>query len=332
MRKFINAPTDVARETVEGFAAAYADEVERLPDSLTVVRRELTDKVAIVVGGGSGHEPVWLEYVGPGFADAACQGDVFAAPPPPSIVDAARAVHSGRGVLFMYGTYAGDCLNFDLAAEDLEAEGVAVRTVRIADDVAAAPPERRTERRGIAGGLFAIKVAGAAAAAGLGLDAVHAVAARAAEATRSIGVASAGGTIPGTEEPTFELPDGKMEVGMGMHGEPGVRRVDMLTADATVESMTSLLLEDRPLAAGDRVAALVNGLGATTRAELLIVSRRLRQLLDEAGVVVHDFLVGDVATSQEMHGFSISLVRLDDELARHYDAPGRTSFFCKERR
>jgi dihydroxyacetone kinase-like protein len=332
MRKFINSPADVAAETVQGFAAAYARDVEQLPDSMTVVRREVPEKVAIVCGGGSGHEPVWLEYLGPGFADAVCQGDVFAAPPPPRIVEAARAVDRGRGVLFMYGNYAGDRLNFDLAAEELEAGGVPVRTVRIADDVAAAPPERPEERRGIAGGFFAIKVAGAAAAAGIDLDRVHATAAKAADRTRSIGVASAGGTVPGTDRPTFELPEGKMEVGMGMHGEAGVRRVDMLTADETVDSMTALLLQDRPPSAGDRVAVLVNGLGATTRAELLIASRRLAQLLAEAGVTVHDFHVGDFATSQEMHGFSISLAHLDDELTALYDAPARTSFYCQPAR
>jgi dihydroxyacetone kinase-like protein len=329
LRKFINDPADVAAHTVAGFAAAYAGQIEQLSGTLTVVRRAVTEKVAVVCGGGSGHEPVWLEYIGPGFADAICQGDVFAAPPPPSIVQAARAVERGRGVLFMYGNYTGDRLNFDLAAEELEASGVPVRTVRIADDVAAAPPERSEERRGIAGGFFAIKIAGAAAASGLDLDAVYAVARRAASATRSIGVASAGGTIPGTDRPTFELPDGQMEVGMGMHGEAGVRRVDMIAADKTVESMTALLLADQPLSAGDAVAVLVNGLGATTRAELLIASRRLRQLLDEAQVQVHDFLVGNFATSQEMHGFSISLVRLDDELRGFYDAPGRTSFYAQ---
>jgi dihydroxyacetone kinase-like protein len=326
MKKFINAPDDVAAETVEGFLAVHRAEFTALPGALGVVRRRPRDGVAVVSGGGSGHEPVWLEYAGPGFADAVVQGDVFAAPPPPAIVAAARAVDRGHGVLFVYGNYTGDALNFDLAAEELEAAGHRVRTVRVNDDVAAAPPERAEDRRGIAGGFFISKVAGAAADAGLDLDAVHAAAALANERTRSIGVASGAGTVPGSDEPTFTLPDGTMEIGLGMHGEPGVRQGPMLSADAAVEQMLDLLAADLGLRAGDRVCVLVNGLGATTRAELWIASRRLVQLLDARQVAIHDFLVGDYATSQEMHGFSVSLLALDPALQEWYDRPGRTSF------
>ncbi|SEG91529.1 dihydroxyacetone kinase DhaK subunit [Thermomonospora echinospora] len=327
MRKFINEPKEAARETVEGFLAVYGSAFEEVPGALAVKRRELADKVAIVSGGGSGHEPVWLEYVGPGLADAVCQGDIFAAPDPGSIVKTAKAVDRGHGILFLYGNYAGDRLNFDLAAEMLVDDGHKVRTVRVTDDVSAAGPDRPIDRRGIAGGFFVAKVAGAAAEAGLPLHTVQALGQEAADRTRSIGVASGAGTVPGTGEPTFDLPDGEMEIGMGMHGEPGVRRTGMLTADETAAEMIDLLLQDRPVTAEDRVCVLVNGLGATTRAELLIVSRAVRRLLGERRLVIHDIQVGDFATCQEMHGFSLSLFAVSPELRPYYDVPARTSFF-----
>lgn len=329
MRKFINKPDAVAVETLEGFLAVHGRDVERIPGTLAVKRRERTDKVAIVSGGGSGHEPVWLEYLGPGFADAVCQGDVFAAPDPHSIVATATAVDSGHGVLFLYGNYSGDRLNFDLAAGLLGEDGHRVATVRIADDVAAAGPDRARDRRGIAGGIFAAKIAGAAAEAGLPLEAVRALTQEAADRTRSMGVASGAGTVPGTGEPTFDLPDGKLEIGMGMHGEIGVRRADMMTADDTVDAMLELILADRPVGNGDQVCLLVNGLGSTTRAELFIVARRAVAQLAARGLAIHDTQLGEFATSQEMHGFSLSVFALSAELLPYYNAPARTSFFAR---
>jgi dihydroxyacetone kinase-like protein len=226
----------------------------------------------------------------------------------------------------MYGNYAGDTLNFDLAAEDLEANGISVRTVRIADDVAAAPLDRRHDRRGIAGGYFATRIASAAAARGDDLDAVSALAEQAVDRTRSIGVASAGGTIPGSEEPTFTVADGRLEIGMGMHGEKGVWTGDMLSADAATDKMLDLLLADRPMDLEHPIAVLVNGLGATTRAELFIVVRRLLVRLAAEGIDVADAHVGEYATSQEMQGFSISLFELDDALAPLYATDSRASF------
>ncbi|MDT0341948.1 dihydroxyacetone kinase subunit DhaK [Streptomyces litchfieldiae] len=326
MRKFINKPQDVARETVEGFLAVHGDRFEAIPGTLAVRRRRLRDKVAVVSGGGSGHEPVWLEYIGTGFADAVCQGDVFAAPDPHSIAQAAKAVERGRGILFVYGNYSGDRLNFDLAAELLAEEGHRVRTVRVADDVAAAPPGRARDRRGIAGGYFVAKAAGAAAEAGLPLDVVHDVAARVADATRSMGVASGAGTVPGTGEPTFDLPEGHLEIGMGMHGEAGVRRAAMMTADDTVDEMLERILADRPVPDGDSVSVLVNGLGATTRAELLIIARRARHRLTRLGLTIHTLHLGNYATSQEMHGFSLTVSATPRELREYYDAPAWASF------
>jgi dihydroxyacetone kinase-like protein len=325
--KFINAPDDVASETLEGYLAVHADEFRRIPGRLAFVKTALADKVAIVSGGGAGHEPVWLEYAGPGFADAIVQGDVFAAPPPPAIVETARAADQGRGVLFVYGNYAGDSMNFDLAAEELQAEGRQVRTVRITDDVASAEREERHLRRGVAGGFFTSKIAGAASEQGLDLDEVAAAAEKANEATSSIAVASAPGTIPGKSEPTFELPPGMLEIGMGMHGEPGVRRGPMEPADQLVSQMWDLLRDDLSVESGARVAVLVNGLGATTRAELYIASRKLVELLARDSVTTVDFQIGNYATCQEMHGFSLSALRLDESLEELYDQPAQASFY-----
>ncbi|BDY31058.1 dihydroxyacetone kinase subunit DhaK [Mycolicibacterium mageritense] len=326
MRKFINKPGDVAMETLEGYLAVTSGRTSRVPGTLGLIRRELTDRVVVLVGGGSGHEPVWLEYVGEGLADAVCQGDVFAAPDPMSIATVAAAAHRGHGVLFLYGNYAGDRLNFDLAAEELAADGIVTRTVRVADDVAAAPFDRRDDRRGIAGGYFATRIAAAAAARGDHLDAVADITQRAVDRTRSIGVAGAGGTIPGSDEPTLVVPDGRLEIGMGMHGEKGVWAGDFLSADATTDKMLELLLTDRPLDGNHPVAVLVNGLGATTRAELLIVSRRLLNCLAEQAIEVVDTHIGEYATSQEMHGFSISLFELDDELTQLYHGSVEATF------
>jgi phosphoenolpyruvate---glycerone phosphotransferase subunit DhaK len=326
MTKFLNKPNDVAHETLEGYLAVHDDKFVRIPGRLGFARRELPDKVAIVSGGGSGHEPVWLEYAGRGLADAIVQGDVFAAPPPPAIVDAARAVERGRGMLFIYGNYSGDALNFDLAAEELEAEGVEVRTVRITDDVASAGKSERHLRRGVAGGYFTAKVAGAAAELGWDLARVAEVAQTTNENTGSIAVASAPGTIPGRTESTFELPDGMLEIGMGMHGEPGVRRGLMETADALVDQMWQLLVDDLSLGRGDRAALLINSLGATTRAELYIVARRLMRQVRDSGLTAVDVQVGAYATCQEMHGFSLSVCRLNDTLEQLYLEPSDASF------
>jgi dihydroxyacetone kinase-like protein len=327
MKKFMNKPKDVAAETLEGFLAAYGKGLTRITGTLSVHKDDISERVVIVTGGGSGHEPGWLEYIGKGFADAIVQGDIFAAPSPNRIVGAARTIHRGRGVLFVYANYAGDKLNFDMAADDLADEGIAVRSVRSCDDVAGAPLERRTERRGIGGGFFTSKIAGAAAEAGYDLDAAAAVAERASRNTRSIAVASAGGTVPGSDEPTFTLPEGKMEIGLGMHGEQGVRRADMMSADDTVTHMIELVLADAAELTPKEVCVLVNGLGATTRAELFIAYRKAAQLLAKADIKVHDTIIGEVTTSQEMHGFSISIFVLDQELKRLYDAPCRASFF-----
>jgi dihydroxyacetone kinase-like protein len=283
----------------------------------------------LLIGGGSGHEPLFAGFVGEGLADGAACGHVFAAPTPDIILRATRAVDRGKGVLYVYGNYAGDNLNFDSAAELAAQEGIATATVRVWDDVAAAPPDRPDDRRGIAGDLFVIKVAGAACAVAVSLEEASGIAAKARESTRSIGVAVAAGSVPETGEPTFELDDDEIEIGMGLHGERGVERATLRPADELVADMLARVADDFPLAPGDEVCLLVNDLGSTTWMELLIATRQAHRLLSERSVRIHDTVLGSYCTSQEMAGFSLTLMRLDAELKRYYDMPARAVAFTK---
>lgn len=333
MKKFINDPKDVVQETLDGLLSLYGDRFYQVQGATAIAKRNLApDKVALVIGGGSGHEPVFLEYIGDGYGDAVCQGNIFASPSPDIIVAGAKAVERGRGVLFVYGNYAGDNLNFGMATEMLEMDDIPTKTVRVMDDVAAAPPERMEERRGIAGDFYVLKIAGAACDAGLSLEEAYRVAAKARDNTRTMGVASAPGTIPGVDKPAFVLPDGEIEIGMGLHGEPGVRRGRMKPADQLVDEMLGLILPDLPFGAGDKVCALVNGFGSTTRMELLIAGRRVRAELEKAGIILYNLQAGNYAVCQEMAGFSISLLKLDDELRKYYDWPAWSPAFSNLRR
>lgn len=324
-KKILNDPGNVVAELIEGLVDAYNGEVEKLPDVTAVVKTRLHQgKVGLLIGGGSGHEPLFPAYIGENMADGAACGNVFAAPSPDCILAATRRLNQGRGVLYVYGNYAGDNMNFDIAAELAAEEGISTRTVRIWDDVASAPPERAEERRGIAGDLFVIKIAGAAAASLDDLDEVYRVTAKARDHTRTLGVAVAAGSIPETGQPTFELADDEIEIGMGLHGEPGVSREKLLQADPLVTKMMSKLLPDLPIRGGDAICLLINDLGSTTWLEMLIVNRRVSQILREQGVAVYDTLVGSFATCQEMAGFSITLMKLDDELKAYYDRPAES--------
>jgi dihydroxyacetone kinase-like protein len=329
-RKIINDPKNVVQELLEGLVAASGGRVKPAGRVQALVKTDIPeDKVGLLIGGGSGHEPVFHGFIGDRLADGAACGNIFAAPTPDIILETTRAVNRGRGVLYLYGNYAGDIMNFDIAAEMAADEGIEVKTVRIWDDVASAPPERVFDRRGIAGDLFMVKIAGGAAATLDNLADVYRVAAKARDHVRSMGVAVAAGSIPETGEPTFELPDDEIEIGMGLHGEPGVSREKLLPADPLVDKMMGKILPDLPFSAGDDVALLVNDLGATTMMELLIVNRRVRQILREKGIRVHDTVVGSYCTCQEMAGFSITLMKLDDELKRYYDLPARSLGFVK---
>lgn len=321
-KKIVNDPTQVVPELLEGLVEAYEGEVTKLENLNVLVKSNLpASKVGLLIGGGSGHEPLFPGFIGENMADGAACGNVFAAPGPDVILAATRALDQGQGVLYLYGNYAGDNMNFDIAAEMAADEGIETKTVRVWDDVASAPPEEVEGRRGIAGDLFVIKVAGGISAATDSLDDVYRVTSKARDNTRSMGVAVAAGSLPETGEPTFELPDDEIEIGMGLHGEPGVSREKLLPADALVDKMMDRILRDLPFQSGDEVCLLVNDLGATTVMELLIVNRRVRQILREAGIAVHDTTIGRFCSSQEMAGFSITLMKLDDELKEYYDMP-----------
>lgn len=329
-KKFFNDKSAIVDETLDGLVRANRGKLSMLPSGRAVVLNAASNpKVGLLIGGGSGHEPLFSGFVGKNLADGAVAGNIFAAPTPDIILEATQAVNKGLGVLFLYGNYSGDNLNFDIAAEMADQLGIPVKTVRIWDDVASAPRDRIEDRRGIAGDLFVIKVGGGAAARLDSLDEVDRVTTKARDHTRSIGVAAAAGTFPETGKPTFELPDDEMEIGMGLHGEPGVIRSKMMRADDAVDAMMERILADLPFQAGDEVCVLVNDLGATTAAELWIIYRRVDEILTTRGLQIHDVLIGSYCTSQEMAGFSISLMKLDDELKTFYDLPVQSLGFTK---
>jgi len=332
-KKIINNAEDVCAEMMEGFLAAYPRYYKRVPDTNSLMRANpRQDKVALVIGGGSGHEPMFSGFVGDGLGDAAACGNIFASPDPGTIMAVAEAVHSGKGVLFVYGCYAGDNLNFDMAEEMLQDTGVETAHVRVWDDCASAPADRMEDRRGIAGDTFVVKIAGAACDAGLSLSEVVRVTEKARDNLRTIGVATSPGMIPGLDKPTFELADDEMEYGMGIHGEPGIERTKMKPADALVEDLYRNIMAEGHVSQGDEVCVLVNGLGSTTVLEMSIVYRKVAALLERDGITVYDADIGSYCTCQEMGGFSISLMKLDQELKGYYDTPCYSPFFAKEGR
>ncbi|MDT3378464.1 dihydroxyacetone kinase subunit DhaL [Labrys neptuniae] len=326
-KKLINAPEQIIQEMIEGMTGAHPDllRVEgQTGRAIVAVDGPRAGKVGIVIGGGSGHEPAFAGYVGRGLADAAAVGNVFASPSPAHIVEAAHAADGGAGVLLLYGNYTGDVLNFTMAAEELAGEGVNVRQVAVADDVASAPPERKNERRGIAGDFFVFKIAGAAADLGEPLARVEALARAANEATCSMGVALSPCSLPQTAKPNFTIGAEDMEIGMGLHGEPGIRRQKLATADVVTDELMDNLARELALKQGDRVGVLVNGLGATSQIELYVMFRRVKQRLDALDVKIHASWVGEYATSLEMAGASVTLMKLDDRLQALLDHPCRT--------
>lgn len=330
-KKLINRPEDCVREMTEGFLAAHGELYEAVGENVTGIKvKNVREKTALVIGGGSGHEPMFAFFVGENLADAAAAGNVFASPNPFVIYQTARSVNTGHGVLFVYGNYAGDNLNFDMAAEMLADEGIETRTVRVWDDVASAPRERLEDRRGIAGDLFVVKVAGAATGAGLSLEEAWRVTQKCRDNTFSIGVGLEGATIPGEKKPIFELPEDEMEFGLGIHGEAGVKRIKMLSADETVDKMVDILAREAGLQKGMRVCTFVNGLGSTTLMELYILNRRFAQQMESRGIIVHHAVVDSYITTQEMAGASLSVMILDDELQKYYDMPCSCAHFRKD--
>lgn len=330
MKKILNQPQAYVDEMLEGLVAAHPEALRRLGEDGRVIARAggpVPGKVGIVTGGGSGHLPVFLGYVGQGLLDACAVGNVFAGPRVADCQAAAAAADGGAGVLQLYGNYGGDRMNFDMAQEFLELEGRQVTSVRVADDVASAPAAERTRRRGVAGMVYAFKVAGARAAEGASLAEVAAAAAKAADACRSIGVALTPCVVPESGKASFSIEEDQIEFGMGIHGEPGIWRGAMKTADALADEMLEHLLSELPLARGSRVAVLVNSLGATPHEELYILYRRVARVLGDKGVTPVMPLVGRYATSMEMAGASLTLMPLDGELERLLKAPAQCPFW-----
>ena len=330
-KKIVNNVDDVVSEWIEGFVAAHSRYYEKAEDvNCIYYRHHRENKVALVIGGGSGHDPMFAGFVGKGLADAAACGNVFTSPDPGTIMETARAVHSEQGVLFLYGNYAGDNMNFDMAEEFLQDEDIKTAHVRVRDDCASAPAERSYDRRGIAGNVFVTKIAGAACDWGMPLEEVVRVTEKACENLRTIGVATSPGQIPAAEKPTFRLGDDELEYGLGIHGEPGIRRAKMCTADELTQVMYEHLTGDMPIHAGDEVVVLINGLGSTTIMEMGIVYRKVKQLLEADGAAIYDADINSYCTCMEMGGCSISVMKLDDELKALYNMPCHSPYYTRE--
>ena len=314
-KKIINDPYQVVDEMVEGIVLAHSDLLKFAnQNKRAVVRKDapIKNKVGILIGGGSGHEPAFLGYVGKGLADGAAIGNVFASPSPEPIVDATKSINAGKGVVYMYGNYAGDIMNFDMAAEMCEMDNIQVKTVLVTDDIASAPLDKKQERRGVAGDFYVFKAAGAAADKGMELNDVVRLAEKANDMTISMGVALGPCSLPHTLEPSFILQDNEMEIGLGIHGEAGVRKGNLQTADKiTIELMDKILNE---IDGAKKVSVLVNGLGSTPLMELYIMYKKIHEILGKNNITIHSSFVGEYVTSLEMNGASITLMKLDDEL------------------
>ena len=331
MTKLYNDPVNFKEELIEGFVAAYGRYVKRVPDASGVMAHNTPqdDKVSLLIGGGSGHYPAFCGYVGPGLADAAAMGDVFASPSGEQIYRVTKAVASKAGVLYSYGNYQGDVLNFDMAAMRCQMEGIEVRTVLVTDDIASSPTGQEEERRGVAGDFFVFKIAGACAARGDSLDDVEAITRRANAMTRSFGVAFGGCTLPGQDAPLFTVDEGRMELGLGVHGEPGISSSAMRSASEVAKLLVDTVLADTPDGAGSRAAVLLNGLGGTKYEEMFVLYKDVHQLLGAAGIDVYQPIVNEMVSSLDMAGCSLSLLWLDDELQTLLDAPCASAAYVR---
>jgi len=324
-----NDPADFKDDVLRGFAAAYRSRVERVEDASGFVRAggPLEGKVSLVIGGGSGHYPSYSGVVGPGFADGAVLGDIFASPSAEQVYRVARAAHGGAGVVLAFGNYAGDRLNFGVAADRLREEGINTRIVYVTDDIASASPEEQDKRRGIAGTFTVYKIAGAAAEEGADLDEVERVMRAANAATYSFGVAFDGCTLPGAAQPLFHVEKGQMDFGLGIHGEPGISSAEWMPAASLATSLVDSVLAERPDAADGRAAVILNGLGATKYEELFALYAEVSELLQKAGLQLIEPEVGELVTSLDMAGCSLTVTWLDDELERLWTAPADTPAF-----
>lgn len=329
MKKIINDPNEVMQDMVSGMIAAYPNDLKQITGTTAIVRKDapITGKVGLVSGGGSGHEPAHAGYVGKGMLDAAVAGEVFTSPTPDQIYEAIKAVDSGKGVFLIIKNYTGDVLNFEMAAELAEADGIQVEKVIVNDDVAVEDSAFTTGRRGIAGTVFVHKIAGAKAELGATLEEVKNTAERAVKNVRSIGMALTPCTVPAAGKPSFELADNEMEIGIGIHGEAGIERKVIATADQIAAELTDRILHDMSLTSEDEVAVMINGLGSTPEMELYIVHKKVNQILTEKGIRIYKAFVGEYMTALEMAGCSVTLLKLDNELKSLLDAKSEAQAF-----
>lgn len=324
-----NDPENFREEMIDGFVAAYGRHVQRIPDASGVMLAggPVEGKVSVLIGGGSGHYPAFCGMVGKGFATGAVIGDIFTSPSAEQVYRCTKALDAGAGVIYSYGNYNGDVMNFGMGEMRAEAEGIDVRQVLVTDDVASS--ENFDDRRGVAGDFHVFKVMSASAWRGDDLDTVEALSRRANAMTRSFGIAFGGCTLPGKKEPMFTVNPNQMEVGMGIHGEPGILTTELVSASELAKLMVDKILADAPGSASDRVTVMVNGLGSTHYEEMFVYYGSVAKLLGEAGLQVHDPLIGEFATSLDMEGFSLTLMWLDDDLQALYDAPCTSPAFTK---
>ena len=330
MRKFINDPVNFVDEMLDGILLAHPDRLTCAEGNMRCIIKAghlQNGKVGLATGGGSGHLPVFLGYVGEGMLDGCSVGGVFQSPSANNMFEVTKAINSGAGVLYIYGNYGGDCMNFEMAAEMADMEDIKVEHVIVTDDVASASKGNEQKRRGVAGLFFVYKIAGAYAAEMAPLDEVKRIADKVCANVRSMGVALSPCTIPEVGKPTFDIEEGGMEIGMGIHGEPGIRKGPLDTVDEIVEEMLRPIIEDLPFKRGDEVSILVNSLGATPKEELYIMYRKAHTILKDQGITIYHPYIGEYATSMEMAGASITLLRLDNELKKYLAKPAYTPFF-----
>jgi dihydroxyacetone kinase-like protein len=329
MKKLINNPNDVVKEMIEGLLAAHPSYLRKLDNIDVIVRKDapVEGKVGLVSGGGSGHEPAHAGYVGYGMLDAACPGAVFTSPTPDQIYEAIKAVDGGKGVLLIIKNYTGDVMNFEMAREMAQMEGIEVDEVIVNDDVAVENSTWTQGRRGIAGTVFVHKIAGAKAQEGASLQEVKRVAEKVIANVRSMGMALTPCTVPAAGKPSFTLAEDEMEIGIGIHGEPGTHREKIKPADEIVEHLMEKIINDLPYKENDEVAVMINGLGATPLMELYVANRKVTEILESKKIKVYKTYVGEFMTSLEMSGFSITLLKLDEELKTLLDAKADTPAF-----
>lgn len=330
MKKIINNPNSFVDETMEGIILAYGDKVKLLNDDKRILLTNYPvekGKVGIVTAGGSGHLPVFLGYVGKGLLDGCAVGNVFASPSSEKMAEMIKACDQGSGVLCLYGNYGGDNMNFEMACEIAEFDDVETTQIRVRDDVASSPKEHSGRRRGVAGMVYAFKIAGAAAEKMMSLEEVTRVTEAALENIKTMGVATTPCIVPEVGKPTFSIDEDKIEVGMGIHGEPGIEIRDMMTADEIAETLLNKIMEDMPLQSGDEVSVMVNGLGSTPLEEQIIVYRRVHQRLAEIGVSVFMPHIGEFATSMEMAGLSLTVFKLNEQFKELLRSPAYSPFY-----